>query len=135
MLQNAVIKKTRRCLIFLTSPSGITHTHTPIITNMLNAALPTMVPGPSSPDSKPCPHTCHTQMKNNTTMCPKLVIMYNLIYNMFSSMTYISGVSNSFRKKLSLSDQGPWLEMLPLVRTCGAMVWQLFIPFFVILCG
>lgn len=87
MLQDAVIKKTLRCLIFLTSPSGITHTHTPIITSMLNAALPTMVLGPSSPASKPCPHTCRTQTENNTTMCLKQVIINNLIYNMFSSMT------------------------------------------------
>ena len=61
MLQKAVMKKTLRCLIFLTSPSGITHTQIPMITNMLKAALPTIVPGPSSPDSKPCPHTCRAE--------------------------------------------------------------------------
>lgn len=42
--QVAVTKKTRRCLIFLTSSSGMTYWHRPMIMNKLKAADPTMVP-------------------------------------------------------------------------------------------
>ncbi|TNN76727.1 hypothetical protein EYF80_012976 [Liparis tanakae] len=57
MLQKAVMKNTRRCLILRVSPGGIVHTQIPMMTNMLKAALPTMVAGPSSPALKLWPHT------------------------------------------------------------------------------
>ena len=54
-LHVAVMKNTRKCLILRTSPSGITYTHIPMITNKLKAALPTIVLGPRSPASKRLP--------------------------------------------------------------------------------
>merc|ERR1719265_2494191 len=38
--------------MYLTSPSGMAHTHTALIINRLKAALPTMVPAPSGPSKK-----------------------------------------------------------------------------------
>merc|ERR1719365_585053 len=52
MDQVAVMKKTRRCLIFLTSSSGMTYMQNPMIMNKLKAAEPTIVPGPRSPARK-----------------------------------------------------------------------------------
>merc|ERR1719220_730714 len=50
--QVAVTRKTRRCLIFLTSSSGMTYMQRPMIMKRLKAAEPTMVPGPRSPALK-----------------------------------------------------------------------------------
>merc|ERR1719369_669648 len=50
--QVAVMKNTRRCLIFLTSSSGMTYMQRPMIMNKLKAAEPTIVPGPKSPALK-----------------------------------------------------------------------------------
>merc|ERR1719412_3480148 len=50
--QVAVMQNTRRCLIFLTSSSGMTYMQRPMIMNKLKAADPTMVPGPRSPALK-----------------------------------------------------------------------------------
>ncbi len=65
-------------------------------------------------------------------------LSFNIKY-VFKYDTYISGVSNSFRKKLS--DEEPWLKMLPLVRA-ASFRWEHvelwcgnFSYFFVILCG
>merc|ERR1719220_432078 len=51
--QVAVTRNTRRCLILLTSSSGMTYMQRPMIMNRLKAADPTIVPGPRSPASKP----------------------------------------------------------------------------------
>merc|ERR1719341_1689611 len=50
--QVAVTRKTRRCLIFLTSSSGMTYMQRPMIMKRLKAADPTIVPGPRSPALK-----------------------------------------------------------------------------------
>merc|ERR1711962_1344564 len=50
--QVAVTKNTRKCLIFLTSSSGMTYWQKPMIINRLKAADPTIVPGPRSPALK-----------------------------------------------------------------------------------
>merc|ERR1719411_629767 len=50
--QVAVTMKTRKCLIFLTSSSGMTYMQRPMIMKRLKAADPTMVPGPKSPALK-----------------------------------------------------------------------------------
>lgn len=67
-------------MILRVSPSGTTYTHRAMMTNMLKAALPTMVLGPKEPASKPWPHT-YRWGENQITVLPFHSVSVNLICN------------------------------------------------------
>ncbi len=71
--QVAVTTKTRRCLIFLTSSSGMTYMQRPRIMNKLKAAEPTIVPGPRSPALKFFAHISTTDRRISGADDPRAI--------------------------------------------------------------
>merc|ERR1719240_3282 len=58
-----VVRNTAYCLILRVSPGGIATMHTAVMTIRLNAAEPTIVDGPSSPELKPSLRTSTTERR------------------------------------------------------------------------